>query len=322
MEELNTSDKTILISIPSYRDPSLVKSIRSALELANNPKRISFALGLSHYDSEIPDLNFIVDEFGSSYDMFQWLPDTRPGVTKVRASLFSNFYKDQDYFLTIDSHTEFIVKGWDHEMIVRSNDVIEKYGELTVLTNYNERNITGTTRPCGSGLEVSKKHGIIVANVVEYDTDITGPMIELKAALCSFLLFTKLQAKTYLFDDIAEFGWEETYWSYQFFMRGAKMIGYKEPLTYHDASEYEAYAWDGNLWGNRKHKSPALPDSIRLSGMYRDMILHNTGPLKTYGAIRQPREYWEWWGMEKWYDHILKHNPEQKGYLVIPPLEE
>jgi hypothetical protein len=100
---------SIFISIAAYEDDLLIKTIKDALEKAENPDQIVFGLGLQY--KSIPDLSFLPD---SQKRIISWDPDVRPGVIRIR-KMIRDLCKE-DYFLQIDSHTTFANK-WDTGLI-------------------------------------------------------------------------------------------------------------------------------------------------------------------------------------------------------------
>lgn len=97
---------SIFISIASYRDPELSRTIRSAIDNADNPNDLVFAICLQEVKREYPDLS--------------WVPNLKlinidaryaKGAGFARAEIMK-LYDNESYYLQIDSHTIF-EKGWD-----------------------------------------------------------------------------------------------------------------------------------------------------------------------------------------------------------------
>jgi hypothetical protein len=100
-------NEKIFINIASFRDPSLIITIKSALLHAKNPENLVFGVAAQYYDDEFPD--FTIAE--SQIKVIRYNPDTAPGVGKVRYEI-SQLVTDEKYFLMIDSHTLFF-PNWD-----------------------------------------------------------------------------------------------------------------------------------------------------------------------------------------------------------------
>jgi hypothetical protein len=101
---------SIFISVAAYQDPTLERTIRQALEQADKPDELVFAICLQYFDE--PDLSFLPE---SQKKIIRFDPKLRPGVVKVRY-LLKELYNNEDYFLQIDSHMEFD-KSWDTILI-------------------------------------------------------------------------------------------------------------------------------------------------------------------------------------------------------------
>lgn len=98
--------KSIFVSIASYRDPELEHTVKSAVENASGEYKINFGIVCQATNNETPDL--------SSYPnikMVQMHPRDARGVGFARAKVME-LYDKEDYFLQIDSHSQF-AKNWD-----------------------------------------------------------------------------------------------------------------------------------------------------------------------------------------------------------------
>lgn len=108
----------IFINIASYRDPTLIDTIKDALQKSKNPDRLVFGLGLQYHDDEIPDLSFIPQ---NQLKIIKYDVDNRPGLVKIRYEI-SQLVTDENYFLMIDSHSEFC-DDWDYKLISEHEDL-------------------------------------------------------------------------------------------------------------------------------------------------------------------------------------------------------
>jgi hypothetical protein len=132
-------NEKIFINIASYRDPSLIITIKSALLHAKNPENLVFAIGAQYYDSEMPDFNFIE----SQAKVIKYNPDKAPGVGKVRYEI-SQLFTDEKYFLMIDSHVLF-KPGWD----VSAKESLKK-----------AETISGHSRVCTTGIQYTSENNV------------------------------------------------------------------------------------------------------------------------------------------------------------------
>ena len=120
---------TIFISIASYRDPELERTIRSALENAVNPQDLHFGVMLQEFEKHEPDLSWV-----PNLTLKKVHPKMARGAGYARAQIIP-MYSGQDYFLQIDSHTIF-EKNWDQlcidqykkaQEISKNNKIILSY---------------------------------------------------------------------------------------------------------------------------------------------------------------------------------------------------
>jgi hypothetical protein len=110
---------SIFIQIPSYRDFELNKTVANAIDTASGLNKLSFGIhNCVLFDGEIE-----VRDNSPSWVEINSTTSIAPnniGVN-VSRSVANSFYKDEEYYLQIDSHMRF-VKDWDISMI---NGVIQ-----------------------------------------------------------------------------------------------------------------------------------------------------------------------------------------------------
>lgn len=97
---------SIFISIASYRDPEIVKTIKSAIDNADNPEDLYFGVVLQEFEKFEPDLSWV-----PNLSLIKMHPKFARGAGFARAQAMT-LYDNQDYYLQIDSHTMF-EKNWD-----------------------------------------------------------------------------------------------------------------------------------------------------------------------------------------------------------------
>jgi hypothetical protein len=100
----------IFVSIASYRDPELVKTIKSLLENADSPNDLFIAIAWQH---SIDDEWDTLDEYKKDerFHIIDIDYSSSKGVCWAR-SLIQDYYSDEDYYLQLDSHHRF-EKSWD-----------------------------------------------------------------------------------------------------------------------------------------------------------------------------------------------------------------
>ena len=113
--------KTIFITIPSYEDPDLVKTIDAAIENASYPKNLHFAIALQYKVTPMPPVEKYYKRSNMKFTNYD--VDTRPGVCQVRHDLLK-LYDGEDYLLMIDSHMTFM-PNWD-ELLIREYEIIRQ----------------------------------------------------------------------------------------------------------------------------------------------------------------------------------------------------
>lgn len=97
---------SIFISIASYRDPELIRTIKSALDNASGLHDIFFGIVIQEESNNVPDLSWV-----PNITIKTMHPKEARGAGYAR-SIAMDLYNGQDYFFQIDSHTLF-EKDWD-----------------------------------------------------------------------------------------------------------------------------------------------------------------------------------------------------------------
>ena len=104
----------IFIQIASYRDPELVKTIKSAIENAKKPQNLVFGIARQfHPDDKFDDLS---EYNGDKRFRILDIPYNESKGACWARHLIQQLYKDEKYTLQIDSHMRF-AQNWDEEMI-------------------------------------------------------------------------------------------------------------------------------------------------------------------------------------------------------------
>ena len=115
---------TIFISIASYRDPELERTIHSAMDNAANPQDLHFGVMLQEFERFAPDLSWVPNLTLNTIH-----PKMARGAGYARAQIIP-MYSGQDYFLQIDSHTIF-ENNWDQICI-------DQYKKAQEISNNNK----------------------------------------------------------------------------------------------------------------------------------------------------------------------------------------
>ena len=126
---------SIFISIASYQDPLLVSTIFSAYENAENKNDLIFSI-CDQSDNTI-DINGVTFSDQIHYDHVDPLFSKGPCWARHRAQ---SFFNEEDFFLQVDSHTQFAPK-WDSIFIkelekISANKEIDEYFKKPIITSY------------------------------------------------------------------------------------------------------------------------------------------------------------------------------------------
>lgn len=118
------------MTVPAYNDPSLIRTIESALENALFPERVYFCIGMQYDDDKMPDVSKYLDN--PNFNFIFYDVKERPGVYWIRREMAEQ-HSGQDYFLMIDSHMVFS-KYWDAKLINDYEDLRRLHGDRTIIS--------------------------------------------------------------------------------------------------------------------------------------------------------------------------------------------
>jgi glycosyltransferase involved in cell wall biosynthesis len=123
----------IFIQIASYRDPELVKTIKSILENAKNPKNIRFGICRQYHPEDgFDSLEEYKDD--KRFRVIDVLYSESKGVCWAR-NLTQTLYDGEEYTMQIDSHMRF-EKNWDSEFVKMIKQLQKDGFEKPLLTGY------------------------------------------------------------------------------------------------------------------------------------------------------------------------------------------
>ena len=159
---------SIFISVASYRDPELKRTITSAIENADNPQGLHFGLFIQDLPKIIPTFDEFKDS-GAKITIKAIHPKLARGAGYARSEAMK-LYDQEDYYMQIDSHTQF-TKGWDTSCINQFKKAQEISGNNKIIISafpqgyiieYNKVNILAkpehTANPKKHVLKLSKKN--------------------------------------------------------------------------------------------------------------------------------------------------------------------
>ena len=120
----------IFISLACYRDPEIIPTVRNAYNKAQNKHLLVFGVyaQMAPTDEKM-DLSFIEDQ--EQVRLLVKDNTKARGPSYARYIIYNKLYKDELYYLQIDSHTRF-AENWDTELItmhskLSANSVISTY---------------------------------------------------------------------------------------------------------------------------------------------------------------------------------------------------
>lgn len=122
--------KTIFINIPSYHDPEIWETVSNFYNNAKYPERIYF--GITNQTDAVDLHKEVLDKF-PRVDMDIIEPGSIVGCQPARLNSHK-FYKNQDYYLNMDSHMRSI-KNWDEELIC-DFEMLQAARGKSVITSY------------------------------------------------------------------------------------------------------------------------------------------------------------------------------------------
>lgn len=283
---------SIFISIPSYRDPELVRTIKSAIENAANPDSIYFGIVIQETETLIPDLGFV-----KNLSLMKMHPKLARGAGFARSEAMK-MYKGQDYYLQIDSHTVF-TKNWDTKCIniharakeISGNNKIiissfpqpyyaESPREVSIRKKDQNDNITYPTKQ----IPYLKDNKDWTALRIEFDNaNDTDPELS-KTVLGGFIFSSGDIVNEVPYDpEICFFG-EELCFAVRAWTRGWDIYSPKETIIYHFYTR-EGYK---KIWKDRNLKNTSWKELESISKDKQKRVLCGIEN-GTYGAAYEPR---------------------------------
>jgi hypothetical protein len=112
------NQKTIFVSIASYRDPDCINTVRSLFEKAAYPERLVIGICWQFAPNREPALLQLFEYQEKFRQVSLPVKDSR-GPCFAR-HLVQKLWQGEDYYFQVDSHMRF-VSGWDEKLIGLSN---------------------------------------------------------------------------------------------------------------------------------------------------------------------------------------------------------
>ena len=278
---------SIFISIAAYEDPSLLDTMRSALENADKPQDIVFGIALQYKIQ--PDLSeFNHDQLRViSYD-----PATRPGIVRIRYNI-SKLFNDEDFYVQIDSHYRF-AKSWDSKLIAHYNHLCAQTGTdkvyLLPLGPYGDEIMTSSW-----SMQVGEYLGAPTLNLIPDNGRAKFDSLynEISYARVGQCFFPGKFIKEVGFDPYTQVGHEIAYFSYRLFISGYRMFQVNEELLTQEDAEYLKLNWEDVPDGTPRFGSIYAQDNhMTQYEMALAFILNDHTKYAVRPEVRTPEEFW------------------------------
>lgn len=289
---------SIFVSVAAYEDPTLERTLKQAIEKADNPDSLMFGICLQ-YTNE-PNLSFIPD---THKQIIRFTPEERPGVNKVRYLLKQKF-THEDYFLQIDSHMQF-EQSWDTRFIEQLKELKEIAGSNKVVIS-TPREVSGKDSNVISVLKTKlvedDKFFVFRASFEKYK----GPEIKFYKSnyiRCGTIFADKNFVKEINFTPYSHIFEEESYLTFQTIMLGWKI--YEVPydtLVWHSPEEYNEFVWSNKtkkLLGDQYQDNEYEMYEFNLAYIYND---YSKYAIKN--AKLSPKQFWEEIKLADYYDKL------------------
>lgn len=227
------TNRKIFVSIASYRDPELPRTLKSMLDNAKNPENLFPTVVCQDKKTDFPNLDFVPN---ISYIQMDYTDALGPCYARKIAM---QCYQNEDYFLQLDSHIIF-AKNWD-EKLFKIYDQAKEICKKPIITHYPP------------GYEVLK-NGEIRFDQSQRDTDTLRVIsdnvkvlrgwrngwkgqrdrpLESKIIAAGFMFGDGNMVKELPYDDRIFFVGEEITYSLRAYTRGYRFFAPQIPICYH-----------------------------------------------------------------------------------------
>jgi hypothetical protein len=249
----------VFVSIASYRDPELLKTIRSLLSNAKNPESLKIVIVWQHAEEDEWD-SLQEYENDERFEIVDVHHSNSMGVCWAR-SVAQQYYNGEEYYLQLDSHHRFEY-GWDVTLKDYVNYLRCKGYKKPVLTSYLPPYFPETEKTSQEvwGLNIDRflpegppflrPHGI------DNWKDLTEPF-KTRFLSAHFVFTLGSFAKDAPYDPNLYFHGEETSMAVRAYTKGYDLFSPHRPVAYHEYTrEGKKKHWDDNRdWSDRDLKS-------------------------------------------------------------------
>ncbi len=284
----------IFVMLPAYIDPDLALTLTEMYTKADKPENLTIAIGMSYLDEkDIPKQTVVPNK---QLKVLYWDAHNRPGTMRVR-SLLNDFYTDEQYYFSIDSHMLF-AEGWDTE-------IKKELNELSKMVENDKVILINHRRSCKFTIVKDKTYPLFTLKGSSFSI---SPTVEGRFARADFLFAGLFFTYGKFATDV---GWikdvnmilEEPYMSYRAYVNGWDLyhnltdeVYTHSPLNYYD--NVKKVGWIG--WN---------PDPERYFVEVLFALLFNEGYFAVENPVRTNQEWWNKIG-------LLKESEEYKKLFV------
>ena len=288
----------IFVSIASYNDPTLLKTIRYAIAAAHNPESLVFGIGLQHYEEV--DFSEFTD---NDIKVIKYDPDTRPGITRIRYEI-SRLLTDEDFFVQVDSHYEF-ADDWDKILIDNYDALVVQEGTDKIaimpqsLIPQDDGSLWATTSSWD--LEIFAANGGMypaVHVIPRTDTVRDYPhILEVNYSRVGQIFLPGSFIRNVGLDEYSHIAFETAYFSYRVFISGYRVFQLNEDIFWQHDGEYMIANPQFNIGNNEnianRFKSAAVQEtSLTLYEMSLAFLYNKHSKYAVEPAVRTPEEFW------------------------------
>lgn len=314
--------KTIFVSIASYRDPELLKTINSLLSNAKNPESLRITIAWQHsFEDDWDKLSEYENDH--RFNILDIDYKESSGVCWAR-SIIQKEYKGEDYYLQLDSHHRF-EKNWDQTLkdylhylqcVGHNKPVLTAY-----LPSYFPSTENTTQEVWGLNIDRFLPEGppFLRPYHVNNWKDLTEPF---KARFVSahFIFTLGSFATDVPYDPNLYFHGEETSLAARAYTHGYDLFSPHKPVIYHEYTrEGKKKHWDDNKnWSETDIKS--YERFRKLFGMDPGCSPCQRKALKPYdfGTVRTLQDYEMYTGLKFETRQIHKQTKNNE----FPPITE
>lgn len=305
---------SIFISIASYSDILLERTIRRALETANRPDELRF--GVVDQSILLPNSTPIANICSGQIRYVNIHPKDARGCCWAR-SIAMSLYSDEDWFMQIDSHTDFD-QGWDTYFINYANilDLKNNPGVISMYPpGFEMVDNVGVLQPCKDAVLFN-----IVVGDSEFKNDLPtlpfiGTIKPKNEPLMGFhvaggcIFSTGSFVNKFPYDPWFYFIGEEQSMSVRLYTHGWNIFHTPSPPVYHLYNTGNCYR---PLHWNESHeqmRTVKWPDLERVSvERFKDLVFRNKD-LGVYGLgkVRSLNHFADFCGIDYTKKEIRKH---------------